>query len=266
MKLFVVADIHSYFSILNKTLKEKGFSLNEDHILLLLGDAFDRGEEARETAELLLSLYDRGKLIYVLGNHEELLVKCLHQLASGEDPYEIATSYHAINGTWQTLVALAEMTETEAVNNPQLLVSRVMKTRVYKELLASCVDYYETDKYIFTHGFIPCIEKGFWKGATTYSYNPDWRTAGVDEWERARWYNGMKIAVEGGIREPEKTVVCGHWHTSIAHSKYEGKGSEWGADADFTPFYSENGAVIGIDACTATSQTVNCLVFESEDL
>lgn len=77
MKYYIVSDVHSYYSILRRTLDEKGFSLNKDHVLVLLGDAFDRGEETCDTAKFLLSLYDQGKLIYVLGNHEELLVKCL---------------------------------------------------------------------------------------------------------------------------------------------------------------------------------------------
>ena len=68
------------------------------------------------------------------------------------------------------------------------------------------------------------------------------------------------------IVEANKTIVCGHWHTSYYHSKYEKKGSEWGEDADFTPFYSEDGAIIAIDACTATSQSINCLVYDNEEL
>ena len=265
MKYFIVSDVHSYYSILRRTLDDKGFSLDKDHVLVLLGDAFDRGEETRDTAKFLLSLYDQGKLIYVLGNHEELLIKCLQQLARGDDPIDLATSYHSINGTWQTLLALADMSEAEAISHPQNVVSNFVFSRVYKELLASCVDYFETERYIFTHGFIPCIEKGF-SPYVTYSYNPDWREAVPEEWYRARWYNGVKIAVESNVREAEKTIVCGHWHTSAFHAKYEKTGSEWGSDADFTPFYSKDGAVVGIDACTASSQTINCLVYDEEDL
>ena len=265
MKYFVVSDVHSYYSILKRTLDEKGFSQDKDHVLVLLGDAFDRGEETRETAEFLLALHDQGKLIYILGNHEELLIKCLHQLARGEDPIDIANSYYAINGIWQSLLALANMSEADAVAHPQTLVANVFSSRVYKELLASCVDYYETDKYVFTHGFIPCIEKDLYPRAT-YAYNSDWRVATPEEWSRARWYNGVKIVEESKIYIPDKTVVCGHWHVSAFHSKYEKKGSEWGADADFTPYYGKNGTVIGIDACTPTSLTINCLVYDSEDL
>ena len=42
--------------------------------------------------------------------------------------------------------------------------------------------------------------------------------------------------------------------------KYENKGSEFGDDADFTPYYGPG--VIAIDACTAHSGMVNCLVID----
>ena len=48
--------------------------------------------------------------------------------------------------------------------------------------------------------------------------------------------------------------------TGIPHRKYENKGSEFGDDADFTPYYGPG--VIGIDACTAHSGMVNCLVID----
>lgn len=55
-------------------------------------------------------------------------------------------------------------------------------------------------------------------------------------------------------------IVCGHWHTSYGHSKYERKGTEFGEDADFSPYYGPG--IIAIDACTAFSGKVNCLVIE----
>ena len=43
-------------------------------------------------------------------------------------------------------------------------------------------------------------------------------------------------------------------------SKYEHKGIEFGEDADFSPYYGPG--IIAIDACTAFSGKVNCLVIE----
>ena len=57
-----------------------------------------------------------------------------------------------------------------------------------------------------------------------------------------------------------KTIVCGHWHCSYGHSEYEGIGSEFGPDADFSPYYAPG--IIALDACTAHSGRVNVVVLE----
>ena len=262
---YIVSDVHSHYTILKNTLEGKGFFEREDNVLVLLGDAFDRGSETAKLGEFLLSLHEQDRLIYILGNHEDLLARCLQQLARGVSPINIATSHHAQNGTWDTLLALADMSEAEAVAFPKDLVKRVMDSRVYRVLLPTCFDYFETEHYIFTHGYLPCTESGE-PPNTTFCYREDWRKADTSSWYRARWMNGVRVAVENQLQIPNKTVVCGHWHTSAFHSEYAGRGSEWGEDADFSPYHNEQVGVIGIDACTAFSKTINCLVFNSTDL
>jgi hypothetical protein len=44
----------------------------------------------------------------------------------------------------------------------------------------------------------------------------------------------------------------------------EGKGTERGAGADFSPYYGEG--IIAIDASTANSGKVNCIVLEDEEI
>lgn len=70
----------------------------------------------------------------------------------------------------------------------------------------------------------------------------------------------MDMAVQFKITEPNKTIVCGHYHTSYGHSVYENKGSEFGVDADFSPFYAKG--IIGLDGCTAWTGEVNCIVID----
>ena len=57
-----------------------------------------------------------------------------------------------------------------------------------------------------------------------------------------------------------KTVVCGHWHCSYGHSRYEQKCSEFGPDADSTPYRAPG--IIALDAYTAHSGKVNVIVLE----
>ena len=110
----------------------------------------------------------------------------------------------------------------------------------------------DSQRYIFVHGWIPCVyESG------EFSYITDWRKARKDEWESARWYNGMEATQ---VCMEEKTILCGHWHTSYGHAKFEQKGSELGPDADFSPYYGSR--IIALDACTALSGKVNVVVLE----
>lgn len=115
------------------------------------------------------------------------------------------------------------------------------------------LDYFETEHYVFTHAWVPSILNR----DKSYSYITSWREADGVQWEKARWFNGIDAAQTA---DEEKTIVCGHWHTSYGHRKYENKGSEFGDDADFTPYYGPG--VIAIDACTAYSGMVNCLVID----
>ena len=265
-KYFIVSDTHSFYQALMKALNEKGFSVNDpSHVIVLLGDAFDRGPDTRVLAEFLLALYDMNRLIFVKGNHESLLSRLLMQLARGDDPIDLAMSYHATNGTWNTALDLAQMKESEAIRFSQELVSRVMNSRVYRELLPSCLDYWEfDDKYICTHGYIPCHEYGI-KPYISYSYNENWRDASPKRWESARWYNSAELAVEKEICVPNRTLIVGHIHTSYFHSRYgEKKCSEWGEDANFSPYIAPDRSIICIDACTAFSNKTNCIVIDEQ--
>lgn len=59
-------------------------------------------------------------------------------------------------------------------------------------------DYYETKNYIFVHGWIPC--RVMWRGTETkdtYIYEENWREQGEEQWNDARWLNGMAAASRG---------------------------------------------------------------------
>ena len=261
MKYYVISDPHGFYDEMIDALREAGFfDESEPYRLVLCGDLLDRGGGARETVDFMLKLHGEGKLIYVHGNHEELMVQCLHEIARG-GIHEIASgmSVHETNGTYDTLLQLAEMSYLEAYDTPEELVRRVMRSPYYRELLPTCVDYFETPNYVFVHGWIPCLCDGYPPFAD-YKYDPAWREADSVAWRRAKWVNGMELACLHGVTEPNKTVVCGHFHASYGHSVIDGVCTEWGADAVFTPFYADG--VIALDACTARSGFVNCIVIE----
>ena len=166
--------------------------------------------------------------------------------------------HHVSNGTYDTALQLTGIERDRALAAPISFAKAARETPYYQKILPAMIDYYETKEFIFTHGWIPCVADG----SGGLAYIGDWRDAPRQMWRQARWLNGMDAVRM--VSEEGKTIVCGHWHTSYGHSKYEGKGSELGADADFSP-YSAPG-IIALDACTAHSGIVNCIIIEDEDI
>ena len=81
MKLFVLSDIHSFYDPMMKALNDKGFEIdNPDHHIVVCGDLFDRGPDAVKVFEFMKDMADRGRLVYICGNHEELFFDCLSEI------------------------------------------------------------------------------------------------------------------------------------------------------------------------------------------
>ncbi len=121
------------------------------------------------------------------------------------------------------------------------------------------VDYFETERYVFVHGWVPCTQVYDKTKLIGYEIDENWRDASSKSWEKARWINGMEAA-HYGAKVDGKTVVCGHWHCSFGHSKYEGDGGEFDNKPNFDTYYADG--IIALDACTTISKKVNCIVVE----
>lgn len=262
MAILAISDTHGFLAEAKAALEATGLLYDKSSKIAVLGDILDRGEEAVEMTEFLLSLKEEGRLILIRGNHEDLFEECLWDMEQGK-LFEIISGvsgvHHLHNGTMDTMLQLAGMTVREALESPNEVIRRVKKSRFYRLLLPECVNYYETPRYVLTHGWIPCRPdpRGRWAG---YHYDPDWRQATEMEWHRARWQNGMAISRAYGIREPGKTVVCGHYTASYGHAHFEHRGPEYGPEADFSPYYGDG--IIAIDGSVANSGSLNCIVLE----
>lgn len=246
MKYYVMSDIHGFCTLFKKTLRESGYYEDaEEKKLILLGDLFDRGEEAVELQGFLLELMRRGDAILIRGNHEDLFC----DLVSSDRGRPLR--HHLHNGTYDTLEQLTGLKAGYSWGANMRIAKAGQETPLYKEIIPSMLDYYETKRYIFTHAWVPCE---LWYGGLIYDEN--WREADASSWREARWTNPMDAAQTAHAEE--KTVVCGHFHCSYGHYRYEEKGSEFGPDADFSPYIAPG--IIAIDACTAYSGKMNCVV------
>ena len=250
MKYYVTADIHGFYTEFKKALGEAGYySDTGEKKLVICGDLLDRGSEPVRVVDFVLDLMREDQVILIRGNHEDLLCS----LATEDEglPY----SYHVNNGTYQTALALTGYDVAMARIRHYDFAEAIMKTPFYTDVIPAMLDYYETPHYIFVHGWIPCSPR---RGKRFDMYE-DWRNCDAKEWAEARWYNGMDAA-RAGVTVAGKTIVCGHWHCSYGHAYFEKSCSEFGDDADFSPYYAPG--IIALDACTALSKKVNVIVLE----
>lgn len=252
MKYFVVSDVHGYYSKLIKALKEKGFDeSNPGHKLIICGDIMDRGSEALKMQDYILHLMQAGKVILIKGNHEDLMLDMIKDFPNIVEDKAIVFSHHYSNRTFDTAMQLTKKSHGYANTHPEEFAALCASIPFVKNIIPACLDYFETKHYIFTHGWIPT--------KLSYEYDPRWRHASKERWSHARWENGMLCWFKGAT-VPNKTVVCGHYHTSWGHHFIEKSSPELGEDADFTPFVAKG--IIAIDGCTAYSGQVNCIVIE----
>lgn len=255
-KFFVTSDVHGFFDIFQQELLNKGFEIdNPEHKLVVCGDLFDRGDQVIELFDFVKGLGDR--FIYVRGNHEDLLFDCYNELLSNRTP----GYHHVSNGTISTICQFTGLTfynvftpcpeRTRTFGNKMEPVLRWIENK--------SVNYFETAKYVFVHGWVPC-----------YQGLDDFREATNEDWDRARWNNGMEMWKNPRCRVEGKTVVCGHWHCSWgwSHIKQDRKEfpqknrNDW--KRSFEPFADDG--IMAIDACTAYTELCNMVVIEDEFL
>ncbi len=248
MKYYIAADVHGFYTEFHKALDAVGYFTDpEPYKLIILGDLFDRGQEALKMQEFILQLMAQDAVVLIRGNHEDLYEEMI-TIHEG-----LPVRHHKSNGTYGTALQLTGYDPALAIIRNLDFAAEAQNTPYYQQIIPAMIDYYETAHYVFVHGWIPSIQE---RGGI-YSYRADWREATPTEWRRARWINGMDAAQ---FCKEQKTILCGHWHCSYGHAAYEHKGSEFGPDADFSPFYGPG--VIALDACTALSGKVNIVVLD----
>jgi len=245
-KYFVVADVHGFYDEMCKALADAGYDkTNPDHVFVSLGDLFDRGPAAKQCLEFVNSLPNDNKIL-ILGNHE-LLMQDMIERGFGH-------TYDINNGTIRTARDLTEIDDTDEA----IFVMKHFDP--WKEYLYNCQFYAEVGDNIFVHGWIPCYAVGEYN-VSPIAYDLNWRNASIREWKDATWINGM-AAWANGIKEPGKTIWCGHWHTSWGHANLHHYGVEFpkkkGDKAHFSPFKDDG--IVAMDACTVYSHKVNCEV------
>lgn len=251
-KLFCITDIHSFYDEMILALDNAGFDINnKDHIIVHCGDLLDRGPKALECLNFVNNLPSNRKIL-IRGNHEDLL----------EDIF--ARGYFCMhdehNCTIDTCVQLSGINKIDMLSHELALFAALDKVKnrpELKEYYNSLINYYEVGNYIFVHGWLPTKYKD---GMPVYNFKEGYWKDG--DWRDARWSNGM-LEWKKGYRLKDKTIVCGHFHTSWGNSYLHDKGSEFEEDACFDTFIDDG--IVCLDGCIAYSGKVNCYVIDIED-
>lgn len=129
-RLIAIGDIHGCSAALETVLG--AVAPGPDDTVVTLGDYVDRGPDSRAAIERLLGLAQRTRLVTLLGNHDEMLLKVC---AGRRDLFDDWLAYggHATLASYHTLV-------------PDGILPR------HVEFLLSCGLYYQTDRHFFVHG------------------------------------------------------------------------------------------------------------------
>lgn len=264
-KLFCMADIHSFYELARDKLDEVGFDINNpDHIFVHCGDLLDRGPDSIKCLEMVNSIPDDRKIL-IYGNHEELMLDLIQR--------SFFMAHDVYNGTLQSVAQIAELPYEDVYMfdlTAQCAMQKTWEHPEFQQYKNSWMDYAIVGQYVFVHGWIPTH---FYDGTTVTALdkvNGDWKDG---NWKKARWLNGMEEWAKGN-RFMDKTIVCGHWHTSWGHAYLHDNGVEFqeayyrdeqdpNRIEHFEPFIDEG--IIALDACTAHSNKMNCVVLEVGD-
>jgi len=239
-KLFVVSDVHGHYTEMIKALEEAGFDTKkEDHVFVSCGDLFDRGKENKAVYDFVRGLKNK---ILIKGNHEDILYNVLD--------CGYVTDTDVANGTD---ITVAQLLGEDAIDSERRLNSEKYgeKIRELASFIENMSDYYETEEYVFTHGWLPIIIYG-----RTPKVDFGWRYAKKDAWTEARLLEWQQLYSVGAVL-PEKTMVVGHRPAEL------GRMFDPFREPDLSePFYGEG--MIAIDAYTVRSGRVNVFVAEQD--
>ena len=240
-KIFVVSDVHGFYSLLESALRDVGFEKNNpEHLLVCCGDYFDRGTENFNVLKFFESLENK---VLLRGNHEDMLLEIFE---TGK-----IKPHNYLNGTIETIT---EFFGKYCIDPTTDEIDFSGKTRILERLtdfILQTQDYFETSNYVFTHGWLPVkISEG------EYHIDPNWRNATNEEWKKARWTRWTDM-FNSCDRLIDKRIVCGHVPAFSANA-FDNTRTSDNADVFITD------GLIVVDAGTYTSKQLNVFVVTDE--
>ena len=250
MTYFVFADPHGNYEALITAITEMGYdAANPQHQLIGCGDYFGRAAQSNSDCvniwKYLTSPHHTNKPICIRGNHESILIDAIERRE--------LTEIDIYNGEHNTFASFLGRYPNQVKRDDYLEfdAAKVMMNIGFYDWLKSLPWYFETEHYIFTHGFVPLQWFGKkWK----LSDLCDW------EWDTASWAKTPDYiwTLDQTHTKVDKTVVFGHWRAKELNERFAGKWEE--IDGDI--YVDKERRLIGLDTTTALSYKVGGVVIE----
>lgn len=192
-RIIAIGDIHGCSDALATILA--AIDPQPSDTIITLGDYVDKGHNSKSVLEMLIELSGRCRLVPILGNHEEQMLK-----ARGDQ-----TEFE----WWMEFGGIVTLDSYGASGQIDLIPNE------HFQFVESCVPWFETDSHFFTHG----------------NYNPD-LPLNQQDGRTLRWLSlrdfvpgphvSNKIAVVGHTPQPD-VLDLGHLICLDTGCAYGGK-------------------------------------------
>jgi serine/threonine protein phosphatase 1 len=199
-RVIAIGDIHGCAAAVAALIEAIG--PGPEDILVPLGDYIDRGPDSRAVLDQMIDLAQRCRLVPLLGNHEEMLIK-------------------ARSGGWSQQVWLCFGGKaTLASYGPDARLEDIPPA--HWQFLAGCRKWYETESHVFTHA-----KESFRLPDEPVDERPLWPlfTGKIGVVGHAAQKNG-EIRDEGCIKCIDTNCYAGGWLTA----QEVNSGRVWQAD------------------------------------
>jgi len=94
VKIYAVGDIHGRFDLLDELLAiidaDVATRPHVAPIFVFLGDYIDRGTSSRETVSRLIAHGETNQSVFLKGNHEQMMLRCLEDAPFFKCGYDLA--------------------------------------------------------------------------------------------------------------------------------------------------------------------------------
>lgn len=138
MKIYAIGDIHGEFDKI-KALVGK-LVINDDDLLVFMGDYIDRGKKSFEVIEYLSELDEKHNCVFLKGNHEDMFIDYLNGVYERD---------FLMNGGTKTLKSYYKHGWSLQQNKPPQY--RKLPPKHHEFIYGKLRMYYETEDYIFVH-------------------------------------------------------------------------------------------------------------------